>query len=157
MFNFMVHLPEMSFLVFLKTFGSFYGMLEAMCQKHACSVLYPSWAQLARTSRSSYWHWRLLETLSIPAQDPICSSEHSTHHMGGPALLWGMPTGPGQCSVPTVCVWEETSSLHIQQWFSVGGDSAPRGGIWQGQRHSWALWLGGRGWSRGLQGGASSA
>lgn len=58
--------------------------------------------------------------LPIPAQDLICSSEHSTHRTDGPPLLWGMPTGPGQCGVPTACVWEETPSQHIQQWFSMG-------------------------------------
>lgn len=155
MFNFMVHLSELSFLVFLKTFGSFYGMLEGTCQKHTCSVLYPSWAQLARTSRSSYWHWRLLETLPIPAQDPICSSEHSTHQMGGPPLLWGMPTGPGQCyqlyvsgKRPQVCTYTSGS-----QW---GVISLPRGHLARSETFL-SVMTRGRGRSRGLQWGASSA
>lgn len=95
-------------------------------QKHTYSVLYPSWAQLARTKRIPHWHWTLLETLPIPAQDPICSSEHSTHHMGGPPLS-GMPTGPGQCYQLYVSGKRPQVCTCTPQWISMGGDSAPRG------------------------------
>lgn len=124
------------FLVFLKTLGSFYRMLDTEFQEEVHSVLYPSWVQLTRITGLLYWP---LETSGNPSSSGPKLS----------VLFWalGWPRGHSSrpwAALPIVLDWEGIPCLYVQQWFTIRVVPRHPGTFINVWRHFCLLLLGGR-------------